>query len=82
MDKLKERDLESLEKLRDSIKRSNYDTRPNVNNLGLGERVTRDINNFLNAELKGLEYSKIQDKEITQTQTKKKEQKKSQGRGM
>ncbi|EAV9734767.1 DUF1738 domain-containing protein [Campylobacter coli] len=82
MDKLKERDLESLEKLRDSIKKSNYDTRPNVNNLGLGERVTRDINNFLNAELKGLEYSKIQDKEITQTQTKKKEQKKSQGRGM
>ncbi|HEF8181748.1 TPA: DUF1738 domain-containing protein [Campylobacter jejuni] len=82
MDKLKERDLESLEKLRDSIKRSNYDTRPNVNNLGLGERVTRDINNFLNAELKGLEYSKIQDKEITQTQTKEKEQKKSQGRGM
>ncbi|EAI9912074.1 DUF1738 domain-containing protein [Campylobacter jejuni] len=82
MDKLKERDLESLEKLRDSIKKSNYDTRPNVNNLGLGEKVTRDINNFLNAELKGLDYSKIQDKEITQTQTKEKEQKKSQGRGM
>ncbi|EJF4600152.1 DUF1738 domain-containing protein [Campylobacter coli] len=82
MDKLKERDLESLEKLRDSIKRSNYDTRPNVNNLGLGERVTRDINNFLNAELKGLDYFKIQDREVTKTQTNEKEQNKSQGRGM
>ncbi|MCC3076084.1 DUF1738 domain-containing protein [Campylobacter jejuni] len=82
MDKLKERDLESLEKLRDSIKKSNYDTRPNINNLGLGEKVTRDINNFLNAELKGLDYSKIQDREITKTQTNEKEQNKSQGRGM
>ncbi|EPP5250783.1 ArdC-like ssDNA-binding domain-containing protein [Campylobacter coli] len=82
MDKLKERDLESLEKLRDSIKKSNYDTRPNINNLGLGEKVTRDINNFLNAELKGLEYSKIQDREVTKTQTNEKEQNKSQGRGM
>ncbi|ADC29277.1 ArdC-like ssDNA-binding domain-containing protein [Campylobacter jejuni] len=82
MDKLKERDLESLEKLRDSIKKSNYDTRPNINNLGLGEKVTRDINNFLNAELKGLDYSKIQDREVTKTQTNEKEQNKSQGRGM
>ncbi|EAJ1077653.1 DUF1738 domain-containing protein [Campylobacter coli] len=82
MDKLKERDLESLEKLRDSIKKSNYDTRPNINNLGLGENVTRDINNFLNAELKGLDYSKIQDREVTKTQTNEKEQNKSQGRGM
>ncbi|WP_072234481.1 ArdC-like ssDNA-binding domain-containing protein [Campylobacter coli] len=82
MDKLKERDLESLEKLRDSIKKSNYDTRPNINNLGLGEKVTRDINNFLNAELKGLDYFKIQDREITKTQTNEKEQNKSQGRGM
>ncbi|OIT80984.1 ArdC family protein, partial [Campylobacter jejuni] len=73
MDKLKERDLESLEKLRDSIKKSNYDTRPNINNLGLGEKVTRDINNFLNAELKGLDYSKIQDREVTKTQTNEKE---------
>ncbi|HAA1525983.1 TPA_asm: hypothetical protein GD640_08125 [Campylobacter jejuni] len=82
MDKLKERDLESLEKLRDSIKKSNYDTRPNINNLGLGEKVTRDINNFLNAELKGLDYFKIQDREVTKTQTNEKEQNKSQGRGM
>ncbi|EKM7708398.1 DUF1738 domain-containing protein [Campylobacter jejuni] len=82
MDKLKERDLESLEKLRDSIKKSNYDTRPNINNLGLGEKVTRDINNFLNAELKGLDYSKIQDREVTKTQTNEKEQNKFQGRGM
>ncbi|EAK7934848.1 DUF1738 domain-containing protein [Campylobacter jejuni] len=82
MDKLKERDLESLEKLRDSIKKSNYDTRPNINNLGLGEKVTRDINNFLNAELKGLDYSKIQDREVIKTQTNEKEQNKSQGRGM
>lgn len=80
MDKLKERDLESLEKLRDSIKKSNYDTRPNINNLGLGEKVTRDINNFLNAELKGLDYFKIQDREVTKTQTNEKEQNKSQGR--
>ncbi|EIQ2333987.1 DUF1738 domain-containing protein, partial [Campylobacter coli] len=79
MDKLKERDLESLEKLRDSIKKSNYDTRPNINNLGLGEKVTRDINNFLNAELKGLDYFKIQDREVTKTQTNEKEQNKSQG---
>ncbi|EPT5800455.1 ArdC-like ssDNA-binding domain-containing protein, partial [Campylobacter coli] len=78
MDKLKERDLESLEKLRDSIKKSNYDTRPNINNLGLGEKVTRDINNFLNAELKGLDYFKIQDREVTKTQTNEKEQNKSQ----
>ncbi|EOI7972965.1 ArdC-like ssDNA-binding domain-containing protein [Campylobacter jejuni] len=82
MDKLKERDLESLEKLRDSIKKSNYDTRPNINNLGLGEKVTRDINNFLNAELKGLDYFKIQDREVTKTQTNEKTQNKSQGRGM
>lgn len=82
MDKLKERDLESLEKLRDSIKKSNYDTRPNINNLGLGEKVTIDINNFLNAELKGLDYFKIQDREVTKTQTNEKEQNKSQGRGM
>ncbi|EPF0473265.1 hypothetical protein ACSM7S_001651 [Campylobacter coli] len=60
----------------------NYDTRPNINNLGLGEKVTRDINNFLNAELKGLDYFKIQDREVTKTQTNEKEQNKSQGRGM
>ncbi|QWU80872.1 DUF1738 domain-containing protein (plasmid) [Campylobacter novaezeelandiae] len=82
MDKLKERDLESLEKLREGIKKSNYDPRPNINNLGLGEKVTRDINNFLNAELKGLDYFKIQDKEIVKNQTKEQGQNKSQVRGM
>ncbi|EAI8568538.1 DUF1738 domain-containing protein [Campylobacter sp. TTU-622] len=82
MDKLKERDLESLEKLREGIKKSNYDPRPNINNLGLGEKVTRDINNFLNAELKGLDYFKIQDKEIIKNQTKEQGQNKSQVRGM
>ncbi|MCV3531301.1 ArdC family protein [Campylobacter sp. CNRCH_2007_0968H] len=64
-EKLKERDIESLEKLREKISNSKYDPRPNVNAFGLTEKTTRDINNFLNSELKGLDYQKIQEKEIS-----------------
>ncbi|EAI7263292.1 DUF1738 domain-containing protein [Campylobacter lari] len=64
-EKLKERDIEGLEKLREGLKQLEYDVRPNVNAFGLTEKTTRDINNFLNSELKGLDYQKIQEKEIS-----------------
>lgn len=68
MEKLQDRDYDNLDKLRDGLRKSEYDIRPNINNLGLSDKTTQDINNFLNSELKGLDYKKIQYKEITQTQ--------------
>ncbi|MBZ7963307.1 DUF1738 domain-containing protein [Campylobacter sp. W0049] len=73
--KLKDRDLNKLQEMREHLKKSNYDTRPNINHFKLGERATRDINNFLNSELKGMSYVKIQDRENTQTNTQKQEKK-------
>ncbi|HED1004890.1 TPA: DUF1738 domain-containing protein [Campylobacter jejuni] len=80
LEKLKERDIEGLEKLREKISNSKYDPRPNINAFGLTEKTTRDINNFLNSELKGLDYQKIQDKEISHNKEISKTQKQGLGR--
>lgn len=64
--KLKERDLTELNKKREANKDKAYDIRPKLDGLGMGANTTNDLNNFLNAQNKGIDYEKIQHRQYNQ----------------